>query len=184
VAEQKAIVTSLTNLGAPIEALPTRPVRLLNQRLEEVDSDPTLQASGSGILSVAFISVLSLSTLGFIVTLVMNTRSRTVEFAVLRIIGISSRQILRSMLIEWGTVLLIGTVVGVLLGRQVARIMLSFLGVTDQGARVLPPFILETDWVTLGIGIGVLVGLVIVALGLTWATAMRRANASALRITQ
>jgi ABC-type antimicrobial peptide transport system permease subunit len=184
VAEQQAIVTSLTSRSAAIEALPSRPVRLLSERLEEAASDPTLQASGSGILSVAFISVLALSTLGFIVTLVLSARSRTVEFAVLRIVGTSSRQILRSMLIEWGTVLLIGAVVGVLLGRQVARIMLSFLEVTDQGTRVLPPFILETDWVTLGIGIGVLVGLVAVALGLAWATTMRRANASELRITQ
>jgi hypothetical protein len=158
VADQQEIVTSMTSRSELIEALPARPIRLLSQRLEEADSDPTLQASGSGILSV--------------------------EFTVLRIVGASSRQILRSMLIEWGTVLLIGAVVGVLLGRQVARIMLSFLEVTDQGARVLPPFILETDWMTLGIGIGALAGLVIVALLLAWATTMRRAIASELRITQ
>lgn len=182
--QQQAIVASLTTRGAPLEVLPDRPIRLLSQRLEESSSDPTLQASGSGILSVAFVSVLALSTLGFVVTLVLSARSRTVEFAVLRIIGTSARQILRSMLIEWGTVLLIGAVVGVLLGRQVARIMLSFLEVTDQGARVLPPFVLLTDWLTLGIGIGVLAGLVIISLALAWATTMRRANASELRITQ
>jgi len=182
--EQQAIVSSLTFRAAPIGMLPDRPVKLLSKRLEEASSDPTLQASGSGILSVAFISVLALSTLGFTITLVLNTRSRTVEFAVLRVVGTSKRQILRSMLIEWGTVLAIGAAVGVLLGRQVARIMLSFLEVTDQGARVLPPFILKTDWATLGIGIGVLGGLVIIALGLSWATTMQRANASELRITQ
>jgi hypothetical protein len=88
------------------------------------------------------------------------------------------------MLLEWGTVLLIGAVVGVLLGRQIARIMLSFLEVTDQGEAVLPPFILLTDWVMLGIGIGVLVGLVTIALGLAWAATMQRADASQLRITQ
>ena len=122
-------------------------------------------------------------TLGFVVTLVLSARSRTVEFAVLRVVGTSARQILRSLLLEWGTVLMIGAVVGVLLGRQVARIMLSFLEVTDQGVPVLPPFVLLTDWTTLGIGIGVLAGLVLVSLGLAWATTMRRANASELRIT-
>ena len=182
--DQQTIVAALSRRASPIEALPSFPQRLLSSRLEASSSDPTLQASGSGILSVAFVSVLALSTLGFVVTLVLSARSRTVEFAVLRIVGTSARQILRSMLLEWGTVLLIGSVVGVLLGRQVARIMLSFLEVTDQGVSVLPPFILLTDWSTLGIGIGVLVGLVIVSLGLAWATTMRRANASELRITQ
>jgi len=182
--EQQSIVVSLMSRDAPIKARPRRPQRLLSERLDETSSDPTLQASGSGILSVAFISVLALATLGFIVTLVLSVHSRIVEFAVLRIMGTSARQILRSMLLEWGTVLLIGAVVGVLLGRQIARIMLSFLEVTDQGEAVLPPFILLTDWVMLGIGIGVLVGLVTIALGLAWAATMQRADASQLRITQ
>ena len=142
------------------------------------------QASGSGILSVAFVAVLSLSALGFVVTLVLSARRRTVEFAVLRTVGTSSWQILRSMLLEWGTVLLIGTTIGVLLGRQVASIMLSVLEVTEEGVSVLPPFTLETDWTALGVGIGALIGLVAVALGVAWATTMRRANASELRITQ
>jgi len=182
--EQQEIVASLLSGEAPIETVAARSPKLLSLRLEEVSSDPTLQASGSGILAVAFISVLALSTLGFIVTLVLSARSRTVEFAVLRIIGTSARQILRSMLLEWGTVVVIGAVVGILLGRQVARIMLSFLEVTDQGVQVLPPFILQTNWMTVGVGIGVLSGLVAIALGVAWATTMRRANASELRITQ
>jgi hypothetical protein len=48
----------------------------------------------------------------------------------------------------------------------------------------LPPFILQTNWMTVGVGIGVLSGLVAIALGVAWATTMRRANASELRITQ
>jgi ABC-type lipoprotein release transport system permease subunit len=181
--DQEAIVASLRDREAPIE-LVGRSGILLSRALEEIGADPTIQASGSGILSVAFVAVLSLSALGFVVTLVLSARRRTVEFAVLRTVGTSSWQILRSMLLEWGTVLLIGTTIGVLLGRQVASIMLSFLEVTEEGVSVLPPFILETDWTALGVGIGALVGLVVIALGVAWATTMRRANASELRITQ
>ena len=181
---QERIAFALTRPESPLQVQPARSPQLLSARLDEVARDPTLQASGGGILGVAFVAVLGLSTLGFIVTLVLSARSRTVEFAVLRILGISARQILRSMLLEWGTVLVIGSIMGALLGRQVARIMLSFLNVTDQGERVLPPFTLETDWAALAIGVGVLASLVVAALGVAWATTMRRATAAELRVTQ
>ena len=181
--DQEAIIASLQDRQSPIELL-GRSGSLLSRQLEEIGADPTIQASGSGILSVAFVAVLALSSLGFVVTLVLSAHSRTVEFAVLRIIGTSSRQILRAMLLEWGTVLVIGTTIGILLGRQVASIMLSFLGVTEEGVRVLPPFILETDWSALAMGVGTLGVLVAVALIVAWVTTMRRANASELRITQ
>lgn len=160
------------------------PVLHRQAEIEAVTSDPTLQASGSGILAVAFIAVLGLSTLGFVVTLVLGARARSIEFAVLRAVGSSRRQILRAMLLEWGIVLAIGGVIGVLLGRRVAAVMLSFLEVTEEGNIVIPPFVLLTDWRTLGIGIGALAAFVLIALGVTWAAAMRRASAATLRITQ
>ena len=183
VEQQAALVASLEENDAPIRVV-RRSWTLLSRELEEIRSDPAIQASGSGILSVAFVSVLALSSMGFVVTLVLSARRRTVEFAVLRAVGTSSWQILRAMSLEWGTVLLIGTTIGALLGRQVATIMLSFLEVTDEGVRVLPPFILETNWGLLGIGIAVLVGVVAIALVVAWSTAMRHADASELRITQ
>ena len=143
-----------------------------------------LQAGGSGILVVAFVAVLALTTLGFVVTLATSMQSRIVEFAVLRAVGSSSRQILRSMLVEWGTVLVIGSVIGVFLGRRVASVMLSFLDVTEEGDRVLPPFIVQTDWMRLGWGVGILVVIVAIALIVSWAASMRAADARQLRITQ
>jgi hypothetical protein len=88
------------------------------------------------------------------------------------------------MLLEWGTVLILGSAIGVFLGRRVASIMLSFLDVTEQGDRVLPPFIVQTDWPRLGLGIGLLVAIVIVGLATSWLSSMRAADARQLRITQ
>ena len=182
--QQEAIAAQLEVPRESPLAVQFRTGSVLSRQLEEVRSDPTIQASGSGILSVAFVAVLALSTLGFVVTLVLSARSRTVEFAVLRTVGTSSRQIFRAMLLEWGTVLVIGTTIGVLLGRQVARIMLSFLEVTELGTPVLPPFTLETDWRALAVGIGVLCGLVLLTLASSWAATARRTDPSELRITQ
>ena len=156
----------------------------LDAEIAAVRADPTLRASGAGILTASFTAVVGLAALGFVVTLALGARGRTVEFAVLRAVGSSRLQILRSMVLEWGVVLVIGAVVGTLLGHRVARVMLSFLDVTEEGTPVLPPFSLETDWATLGVGIGALVVVVAVGLALSWASTLRRATASELRLTR
>ncbi len=151
--------------------------------LAELAADPTLQASGSGILLLAVAGVMTTAILGFVVTLAMSLRDRMVELAVLRSLGMSRLGILRSMVLEWGVVLTLGTAIGVLLGRQISRLMLTFLEVTEEGERVVPEFSLAFD---LGVLAGGLVTLAVVAaitlLGF-WRLAMRRANASALRLT-
>ncbi|MFA7250274.1 MAG: FtsX-like permease family protein [Dehalococcoidia bacterium] len=152
--------------------------------LDDTRADPTLQAAGSGILTVAFLAVLGLSTLGIVVTLVLGARTRAVEFAVLRAVGTSGRQILRALLLEWGIVVAVGAVVGLVLGRVVASLMLRFLSVTERGDRVLPPFIVQTDWRALGLGVGVLVAVVGVTLYLSWSAAMRQSTGTRLRLTE
>jgi ABC-type antimicrobial peptide transport system permease subunit len=128
--------------------------------------------------------VLGLCTLGFVVTMVVGARARATEFAVLRAVGASRQEILRALLLEWGVVLVAGGLIGALVGRQVARIMLGFLNVTEDGDPVVPPFTLLTDWVTLGLGLGLLAGIVFTSLVVAWATSMRRSPTIELRLTQ
>ena len=154
-------------------------------QLETAQADPTLRASGTGILTAAFSAVLGLSMLGFVVTLALGARNRVLEFAVLRAVGSSPSQILRSMVLEWGVVLAIGSTIGVLLGQRVATVMLSFLDVTEEGKKVVPPFTLETDWRTLGLGVGLLASVAALGLLFSWAAAVRReATTTELRLTR
>ena len=119
------------------------------------------------------------AVLGFVVTLVMTVRARVVELAVLRALGSSRLEILRAMLLEWGVVLLLGTATGVLLGRQIARLTLQFLEVTEDGERVVPGFVLATEWGLLGVGLAVLTGVAVLVLWSSWRIVLRRANAAA-----
>lgn len=151
--------------------------------LAELAADPILQASGSGILLFAMAGVMSVAMLGFAVTLGLTLRERIVEFSVLRALGLSRLGILRAMLLEWGLVLLLGALVGVLLGRQIARLMLRFLEVTEDGERVVPGFSLAFDLGLLGGGLATLGVVAAIALLGSWRLALRRANASALRLT-
>lgn len=154
------------------------------EAVRTAQSDPTLQAAGSGILGVAFVAVIGLCTVGFIATMVLGARGRATEFAVLRAVGVAKPEILRALILEWGIVLVAGTVIGGLVGREVARIMMRFLNVTESGATVLPPFVLDTSWSTLGLGLGILGGAVAGSLFVSWILAMRRSPTIELRVTQ
>ena len=179
---QRELIALLQSDQSPLKV--TSRAHHRDAEIAAVRADPTLRASGAGILTASFTAVVGLAALGFVVTLVLGAHSRTVEFAVLRAVGSSRLQILRSMVLEWGVVLMIGAVVGALLGRRVARVMLSFLDVTEDGTRVVPSFSLETDWATLGVGVGALVAVVALGLALSWASALRRATAGELRLTR
>ena len=181
-AQQRVVV-------AQLEQPSDSPLRIVDPLLqasmvEEVSADPTLVASGSGILLVAAVAVLILATAGFIVTAVISIGARRTEFAVLRALGITPRQVLRSLLLEWSVLALLGVMLGVALGRQIARVMLASLSVTSAGTRVVPPFIVRSDWWAITAGAAAVVSLTAVALVLTWRAVARRANAEVLRQTQ
>lgn len=182
-ASQLALVALLTDEAAsPLLVLPEP--RHLEAALAEVAANPTLQGAGNGILLVGAGAVLAAALLGLIVALVVSVRGRLLEFAVLRALGASSGQLLRSLLLEWGVVLVVGTMVGVVLGRMIAGTMLSFLELTEEGTRVLPPFVVATDWGALTLALAALAVALLLALWLSWRAVVRDSAARELRLTQ
>tara|TARA_B100000029_G_scaffold507008_1_gene590799 strand:- start:3754 stop:7263 length:3510 start_codon:yes stop_codon:yes gene_type:complete len=181
ISDQKSIINLLEQDDSLISLEYASEPYLLSVRLDEARSDPSLHASGSGILSVAFSAVLLLAFLAFAVTILVSTYSRMVEFASLRAIGFSSIQILKSMLIEWSVIFAMGISAGILLGRQIANIMMSFLSVTETGNPVLPPYIVETDWITLITGIVMLCIFSFISLILIWTSVAQKPIVEALR---
>ncbi len=179
--EADALIENLTEFKAEI---PIQNEIILRDLLERTSEDPTLRVSGTGILTVAFVAVLTLTTLGFIVSLTLTTWQRTLEFAVLRALGTSRLTILRSLILEWSAVLVLGVGLGLVLGRVISELMLSFLEVTEQGTPVLPPFRLITDWYAVGAAVVFLFVVVLVTIVTTWLVAMKRASGKQLRITQ
>ena len=157
---------------------------LLAERLDEIASDPTTQASGSGILLLAFAGAMGAAVLGFIVSLAIALQGRALEVAVLRSLGASTRGLLRALVFEWGVVLVFGAAIGVLLGRWISLLMLQFLEVTETGDPVAPTFAIETEWRLLSTGIAVLGVAAAVTLWATWRAVLRRGVADALRLMQ
>ena len=109
-------------------------------------SDPLVAASWEGILFLSFAAVLALTALGFAVYAALAVQSRGLEFAILRTMGFSSRQVLALVSFEQAFVIGAGMAVGTLMGFPLSRLMIGYLGVTESGKDPLPPLVAQVSW--------------------------------------
>jgi len=121
------------------------------EMIAESKADPLEAAGWGGILLIAFLGVTLVSGLGFAAYAYLSARGRRLEFAILRTLGFSLRQIIGLVCLEQlfviGTSMGIGTFIGLRLG----FFMMLFLQFAKRGEGVLPPVVLTTDWFTMGI---------------------------------
>ena len=61
-------------------------------------------------------------------------------------LGLSRLQMTGLLALEHLTIAIIGVGLGTWAGFQMSTLMVSAVAVTETGARVVPPFILTTDW--------------------------------------
>jgi hypothetical protein len=114
------------------------------------ESDPLVAAGWEGILFISFTAILMLSALGFLIYSYLTAQRRTLEFAVLRTMGFSRRQIATVVGFEQAFVILLGMLAGTLMGMRLGALMIRYMGVTETGDDVLPPMALEVSWLTVG----------------------------------
>ncbi len=119
--------------------------------ISDLRSDPLAGAGWSGTLIIAFLGVVLVSSLGFIVYNYLSAQGRQLDFAILRTLGFSLRQIIGLVCFEQLFIAIAGMGIGTIIGERLSYIMMPFLQLTEQGERVLPPFILTIDWQTIGI---------------------------------
>ncbi len=145
---------ALTDRGGLAERLRIEPfasttVHDRNDRLATAQVDPLLDAGWRALLNVAFVTVLILSCIGFLVHTYVSFRDREGQFALLRAVGLSMNQLTLLIWIEQALVVAAGLALGTWMGGQVGATIMTFLGHDDTGGRVLPPYTLDVDWVTL-----------------------------------
>ncbi len=126
------------------------------EMLSELKSDPLAGAGWGGMLLIAFLGVVLVSSLGFIVYNYLSAQSRQLDFAILRTLGFSLRQIIGVVCFEQLFIIIVGMGIGTLIGERLSYVMLPFLQLTEKGERVLPPFLLTINWQTIGIAYAIL----------------------------
>jgi len=86
-------------------------------QLVEAKNDPIFQGT-NGILTVGFIVVLLICSVGFLIYWILSIKSRTLQFGIYRAMGMSLREIITMLLCEQvfisGTAVVTGTLVGFL----------------------------------------------------------------------
>ena len=108
--------------------------------------DPLVLAGWRALLLIAFGSILVLSSLGFLVHAYISFRNRELQFALMRTMGFTTRQLVSLMWLEQALVIAVGMALGTWMGGRLGATIMPLLGHDDKGAQVLPPFAIDVGW--------------------------------------
>ncbi len=114
--------------------------------LEVAQLDPLVLAGWRALLLIAFGAILILSSLGFLVHAYISFRNRELQFALMRTMGFTTRQLVSLMWVEQALVIVVGMALGTWMGGRLGATIMPFLGYDDRGAQVLPPFVIQVGW--------------------------------------
>lgn len=116
-----------------------------SSRTRQLSTDPV--ALGIiGALTLGFVVTGLFAILGMTVSAGVSARQQRTEFALLRALGLSGRQLSGSLWLEHGTVVVLGLVTGTGLGLLIAWLVLPFVTVTQGGLSPVPPVLIEVPW--------------------------------------
>lgn len=131
-----------------------------DEALTRLASDP-VSLGTIGSLMMGLVAAAVLAAIGFLVNVVVSTRERLGQFALMRAIGLSTRQLLSWVTLENGITVVFALVFGTLLGLVLSDIVLPLTTVTQQATEVVPELVVVHPWAQ----IAVIQGVVVASLG-------------------
>jgi ABC-type antimicrobial peptide transport system permease subunit len=168
-ATEDADNVELLSRVSSIDAYQSLLIRDRASKLEESNIDPLVQAGWRSLLFIAFGTVLLLSCFGFLVHAYVSFQNRQIQFALLRTVGFSMRQLMTMVWLEQALVITLGMALGIWMGGRLGATIMPFLGNDDWGREVEPPFIMQADWGSLMITYGIMVFVfLVISLGILW----------------
>ena len=131
--------------------------------LEDSSVDPLVVAGWRGISIVSIVMAGVAAAFGYLTYLAAHAYRTRRESALLSSMGMKSATFGRLVLIEHAMVAVLGIGIGVVSGWYVSRLAVSSLTFTQSGGELLPPFVMQTNWVPVGILAAVIIGATLVA---------------------
>ena len=152
----------------------------LDERAGALATDP-VALGVIGALGIGIAAAAAFAVVGFVVSAAVSARERVTEFALLRALGLSSRQLSGWLSLENATLAVISLLAGTGLGLLVAWVALPFVTVTRRAEPVFPPVEIAVPWATIALlELVAIAALSVAIVGLTWSLG-RVAMASTLR---
>ena len=127
-----------------------------SEMVRERTEQPLVSAGWGALLVLMFLALVLASASGVMLFTFTDTRERRTEFALLRTLGTSRRQLNGAVWFSLFVVTLFGVVLGSVAGQVIGTSLLPLMEVAEEGARVTPPMTLEIDWFTLGVSYAIL----------------------------
>jgi hypothetical protein len=136
--------------GSVMRALTTIPIAsqsVVSQAAvgRELAADPVALGVIGG-LSIGFVAAAVFAVVGFVVSASVSARERVTEFALLRALGLSSRQLSVWLSLENAVLAIVSLAAGTLLGLVLAWLVLPFITVTQGATTPYPPVDVEVPW--------------------------------------
>ena len=99
-----------------------------------------------GALGLGAIAALAFAAIGFVVSATVTTSERITEFAILRALGLSGRELAACVSLENAFLLVFGLIAGSALGLVLAWLVLPFATLTETGATAVPSPQIVVPW--------------------------------------
>ncbi|MEU8193481.1 ABC transporter permease [Microbispora amethystogenes] len=135
--------------------------------------DDPLASGLQGALVLGFAAALVFAVLGFLVNAAVAARERAPEFAVLRALGVSARQVFGLLAVEQAFLIGLSLAAGTVLALGVAALVVPHLVLTGQAASVTPEVVLQVPWAAT-VAMPVVVAVLLFAIVAGLAHALRR----------
>jgi hypothetical protein len=135
----------------------------------------------SGALSLGFVVAAVFAIVGFAVSAAVSAAERTTEFAVLRALGLTSRQLTGWLALEGGVTAALALAGGIALGASVAWLVLPFVSLAGEGGKPFPEVIVDLSWEAVAVLTGAILAALSVILAVQLLLLRRLALAPALR---
>ena len=135
----------------------------------------------SGALSLGFVAAAVFAVVGVAGRAAGAPAARATEFAVLRSLGLSDRQLSAWLALEGGIVAALALAGGIVLGALVAWLVLPYVSLAGEGGRPFPAVVVELPWQAVAVLTGSLLAALAVVLGIQILLLRRLALGPALR---
>lgn len=161
-------------LDAALRLEPYSSARVFNrfEQAATLRSDPV--ALGTlGALSLGFVAAAIFASVGFAVSAAVSARERLTEFALLRALGLSPRQLVGWLSLEHSVLVAFSLIMGTVLGLLLAWLVLPLIAITQAARQAVPGVIVVYPWLDiLALELSVTFILIVVVIVMT--TVLRR----------
>ncbi len=141
-------------------------INTIQQGIYDLKNDPILQGT-NGTLNLCFLSSIIVTCMGFLIYWTMSIKNRTLQFGILRAMGLSMKEIIIILAKEQLLISGVSIFIGILIGSLISNLYIPMLNLASNPSEKLLPFRTISyvlDYIKLGLFMFIIVFIVMILL--------------------